>query len=182
VRVLTGLLLVLAVACGSPGGSDSSTLPVLDSAGGGFKTKISSVLDLQTAAASTPAPTAATKAALGQAGYSSGAERVFTRGDEFVTIVSFALSTDVDAGQFVEFEQASLKSTPAAVLYEDGSIPGSFGYDLSGGTRSGNRIVFCQGVWFAAHSTVYGVTDCAGSPRYPDLVESLALKQFRQAS
>ena len=42
-------------------------------------------------------------------------------------------------------------------------------------------MVFCQGIWFAAHATVYGVTDCAGSPRYPDLVESLALKQYRQA-
>lgn len=186
-RLAAGILLAFVVACSSPGGggggggTETSSLPLLDTAGTGFRIKLSSSLDLQAAAASTPAAAGATKTALSQGGYSAGGERIFTRGDEFVTVVAFSLSTDVDAGQFVAFERASLHP-PAVVVYDDGQIPGAFGFDLAGGTRTGNRTVFCQGVWFAARTTAYAVTDCAGSPRYPDLVEALALKQYRQAA
>src|SRR5207248_3234958 len=148
----------------------------------GLHAQLSSTLDLKAAGAATPAQPAATRATLSQAGFSAGTERIFTRGDEFIEILAFGFSTDVDAGQFVAFERSGLSSTRAAVLYADPSIPGSFVYDLSGGTRAGNRTVFCQGVWFAARTSAYEVTDCAGSPRYPDLVEAVALRQYQAAT
>jgi len=175
------LLVLLATACATPGSSSPSGPPTLDTMSG-FQSKLSSTLDLKAAAAATPAQPAATSSALSQAGFSAGTERIFTRGDEFIEIVAFGFSTDVDAGQFVAFERSGLTSSKAAVLYADPAIPGSFVYDLSGGTRAGNRTVFCQGVWFAAHTSAYEVTDCAGSPRYPDLVESVALRQYQSAS
>jgi hypothetical protein len=178
---LLGLAAVVLAACAAPGTSGPSGPTTLDSLSG-FQPKIGSTVDLKTAAAATPANPAAARDALRQGGFSAGTERVFIKGDEFVTVLAFAFSTDIDAGQFIAFERSALTSTPAAALYDDQAIPGSFGFDLAGGTRSGNRTVFCQGVWFVARANAYQVTDCAGSPRYPDLAESVALRQYRAAS
>lgn len=177
------LLAVLALAAcessnasGSAGGGD----PLLTGAGPGFTQKLDVTLDLDAASRATPAAAAATRSVLREQGFSKGAERVWTAGDEYVTALSLDLSTGFAAGAVVGFEAGRLRASPSVVVYPDGQIPGAEAFTLNGATRAGGRQTICEGVWYALGSAAYEVDDCAGAPRYPDFVLGLALKQYEE--
>jgi hypothetical protein len=183
-RLILALAAVALGACstpGSPSPSSSVSVPLLGGAGAGFTQKLDVGLDLDHAAAATPAATGPTRPQLRGQGYSGGEERVWTKGDEYVTLLEFELSTQVGAAAFVSFEAQQLSGALGATVYPDPQIPGAQAFDLAGQTRVGKRQTFCQGVWFPAGTAVFEVADCASSPRYPELTFSLALKQYKAA-
>ena len=147
-----------------------------------FQLAVDSGLSLSTASTATPAPPAATAAALRSAGFSAGQERVWSKGDEHVSDLILALDTEVDAAAFVQFEGKQIAASPAAATSADPQIPASVTFTLYGVTRQGSHQTFCQGVWFPAGARVFELTDCAGAPPYPNLVQGLAQQQFARAS
>jgi hypothetical protein len=185
-RVLAALAAAVALAaCSSAptssGGGTGGGPALLDQVGAKFTSKLDVNIDLDTAAKATPAAAAATRSALRDQGFSGGQERVWVNGDEYITVLELSLSTTVGAAQIVSFEQAQLHSALGANVYPDPQIPDAVAFDLAGQTRAGNRNAFCQGVWFPLGTAAYEVDDCAGSPRYPELVMALALRQYQLA-
>ena len=184
-RLLPAIAVAALAACtapGTPAPNASVTVQLVDKAGSGFSQKLDVGLDLDHAASATPAATAPTKSTLREQGYSGGEERVFTKGDEYVTVLEFDLSTQVGAAAFVSFETAQLNSSLGAKVYAYDQIPGAQAFDLAGETRAGKKDAFCQGIWFPAGSAAFEVADCASSPRYPDLAMAVAQSQYKEAS
>ena len=178
--LLLALLALAACDSSSASGTSGGASPLLTQAGAGFTQKLDVALDLDAASRATPAPAAATRSVLRDQGFSKGAERVWTEGDEYITALSLNLSTGFAAGTFVTFEAGQLRSSPSVVVYPDTQIPGAEAFTLNGATRAGGRQTFCQGVWYALGTAAYEVDDCADAPRYPDVALGLALKQFER--
>jgi hypothetical protein len=186
-----GAAAALLAACGDGSGVPSSAVPpsttgpasaLLEQPPAGFQLTLDSTLNLAQASIATPAGQAATATALRGAGFSGGQERVWSKSDEHVTALVLELDTDVDAAAFVQFEREQISASPAAAVSPDADIPASFTFALYGVTRQGSHQTFCQGVWFPAGSRAFELTDCAGAPRYPNLVEGLARQQFARAT
>lgn len=153
---------------------------LVNDAGPGFAQKLDAAMNLDAASKATPADAAATRSELRDQGFSSGEERVWTKGDEYVTVLDLGLSSSFAAATFVTFEEGQLRSSPSVVTYTDPRIPSSVAYTLNGQTRAGAHQTFCEGVWYSLGSAAYEVNDCASAPRYPDFVLNLANKQFTQ--
>jgi hypothetical protein len=189
--IALGVAAVLLTACGGGSGVPSSAVQPASTSGpagalltqppAGFQLTLDSSLNLSQASIATPAAQAATATALRGAGFSGGQERVWTKSDEHVTDLVLELGTDVDAAAFVQFEREQISASPAAAVSADAAIPASFAFTLYGVTRQGSHQTFCQGVWFPAGSRAFELTDCAGSPRYPNLVQGLAEQQAARA-
>lgn len=183
--LLLALAVVAAAACASPGSPSPSagvSVPLVARVGSGFGQKLDVPLDLDGASKATPAAAAPTRATLRGQGYAGGEERVFTQGDEYVTVLELELSTTVGAAAVVGFEAQQLGGSIGARVYPDQQIPGAQAFDLEGLTRSGGHQAFCQGVWFAAGTAAFEVADCSSAPRYPDLAFAVALQQSKQAA
>lgn len=181
---------MLLAACEGGSGTPSSAVQPASGPSGillpgpppGFASKIDSGLTLQTASAATPAQPGATQQALSSGGYSAGQERIWLKGSEYVTAIVLQFSTEVDAANFVRFELTQIGSSPAATESSYSAIPGAGAFSLYGLTRKGSTQSFCQGVWFAAAQNAFELMDCAGAPRYPDLVDKLAQQQYARAT
>lgn len=187
--LLAGALALLACGEGASGPSSSAVVgagsgeaALLISAPAGFGTRLDSGLSLQSASAATPAAPTATQQALRGGGFSSGQERVWTRGGEYVTDLVVQLSTDIDAAGFVRFEVGQIGASPAAQAGPLTSIPGASAFGLFGFTRQGSRQTFCSGVWFPYAREAFELLDCSGAPPYPNFVQTLAQQQYARVS
>ncbi len=185
--------LAALTACAGGMGGQSSAVAAQSSSGpaavlpeqppaGGFSMTLDVSLNLGNASIATPGAQAATAEALRAAGFSSGQERVWTKGAEHVTDLVLQLDTEIDTAAFVQFEAKQIAASRAATTSAFNAIPSGLAFSLYGFTRQGSQQTFCQGVWFPAGTRVFELTDCAGAPRYPDFVGGLARQQYARAS
>lgn len=132
----------------------------------GFTATVDQDVPVGTAARVLPTDPAPTGAILGTAGYRDGYNRVWTRGDESLSVLLFEFSTSIGPAQLVAFERENLRSHQAVTLFDDADLAGSQAFNLFGVPRSGSRQVFCQGVIFPVDRYLVVVDDCAGRPAY----------------
>jgi len=165
---LTALLLA---ACDSASSAGSGTTPapsgpLLSDAPQGYALDgaASGPLDLDAARVATIADPTALGTALARNGFDGGDENVWTAGQRYETDIVFRFRTAAQAAALLEVEHAAMQSGLGVVATPADGIPDSWAYTMFGATRQGNRSVFCQGVWFAAGSDLYGITTCAPTP------------------
>lgn len=139
-------------------------------------------LDLAAAASATPATPALTRSELDSDGFTQGAERIWTAGAEYVTVIELDVADKGAAQHLVDFEIGQLTTTHAAVTYAPGRPPGAQAFSFYGTTRAGAHTIFCQGVWFPVKASAYEVTDCDPQPRAANLALDLAQRQAAQAA
>jgi hypothetical protein len=155
---------------------------LLDRPPAGFKVAVDADLPISTAVSALSTDPGATRTQLSAFGYGGGAERVWTKGDEYVSDLVFALNSPVGPGSLISFVRSQLKPRAAVTLFDVGDEPGAQGFDLYGVSRVGNRQVFCQGVMLPLDRYMFQVTDCAGGPRYSAGPLGLGRTQYERAA
>lgn len=174
---------VLAVACSAgPTAPASTNSHLIANVSSLFHLNKDLQLDLAAAATATPATPALTRAELTNDGFAQGAERIWTAGAEYVTVIELDVADEGAAKHLVDFEIGQLTSTRAAVTYTPEQPKGAKAFSFYGTTRAGARTIFCQGVWFAIKASAYEVTDCDPQPRAANLALDLAQRQAAQAA
>jgi hypothetical protein len=164
------LAALLLAACdgasASPSATSTATGLLLPGAPQGYALDgaASGPLDLDAARVATLADPTVLGTALGRDGFGGGAENVWTQGSRYETDIVLRFHTAAQAEAVLEVEHAAMQSGLGVVAAPAESIPDSWAYTMFGATRQGNRSVFCQGVWFAAASDIYGITTCAPTP------------------
>jgi hypothetical protein len=155
---------------------------LLDRAPKGFKPGLDTGLPLSTAASALATDPDHTRTELGAFGYIEGAERVWTKGDEYVSVLAFEMTSTVGPGSLVAFIRDELGQRPSVTLFDYADAPGALGFNLFGLSRAGGRQVFCQGVVFPLSRYLFQVEDCAGGPRYSAAPLTLARGQYERAA
>jgi hypothetical protein len=181
---LAGSALLLA-ACddaSSPSSDPLASLLVVPPPTGYTQSDASGHLDLESAAASTPADPARLSRELSGDGFDHGWAQVWVKGGNFITYEVLRLRGAAQTSRVVALERSALQGAQGYVVTALQAVPGSVEYTMFGTTRSGGHDVFCQGVWFAVSRDVYGVTTCSPLPAGAAVVEQLATAQYGVAS
>jgi len=180
--VAAGVVLAACTTASTGGPSVTPKDLLLERAPTGFHQGLDTGLPLRNAASVLATDASRTGAQLSSFGYSDGAERVWTKGDEYTSALVFEFNSAVGPGNFVAFVRTELRPRSAVTLFDDGTIPGGQGFDLFGLSRTSNRQVFCQGAFFPVDRYMFQVEDCASGPRYAAGPLALARAQYERAA
>lgn len=175
---------VLLAACGgsSTPSDPLAALLVVPPPAGYSQDPASGRLGLEDAAASTPADAGTVSRELAGDGFDHGWARVWVNGGDFINFTVLGVGSPAAAARVVELERSALRSGQGYATTTLPAVPGSVEYTGFGGTRSGGKRVFCQGVWFSRGDDVFGVTTCSPVPAGGVDVEQLATAQYRAAA
>lgn len=183
------LVLVVCASCvggggGSGGSVDSTLFPILlDHVLPGFvlNADASGGLDLDAAAAASPAESRATRDALDSSGFAGGAARVWTMDDSFVSIVVDSFDHPVDAARFAQTLVGLLRAAKVVYVSPMDKVPAGWTYTLTGSTKAKMKPVFCEGAVFPVGTWVFDVRTCDPFPNSIERARQLGKQQYDRA-
>ena len=140
----------------------------------------SGAMDRDAAVNATIANASEKSAFLHRWGYQQGESRVWTKGNDYITVLVYDFSGEDGAKGLVVFELQQLSRTRGFAPFSVGEIPGGRGYVLSAASRKGGSL-FCQGVWFSRETRAFQVATCGALPNNSELAMQLATAQYKRA-
>lgn len=165
---LAGVAVLGLTACdsGAPAQPTPDTSLLLTAGPQGYvlNPNVPESLDLDAARVATIADPDTLGTALGRNGFSGGESRVWQQGQSYETDLVFTFHTAAQARTVLEVEHQAMTNGLGVVASPGGDIPDSWAYTMFGSTRQGNASVFCQGVWFATGTHLFGITTCGPNP------------------
>ena len=182
--VLLGCLLALTSCSTSDAGGQPLTPHdlLLDTAPSGFTGKVDTPLSIDSASSTLSTAPGPTKTQLSTLGYTDGAEKVSSSGDEYVVDLVFQFNSPVGPGSMVGFIRSQLATHAAATLFSDSDVPGAQAFNVYATTRAGGRQVFCEGAVFPLDLYMFLLEDCADGPRYAAGPLTLTRTQYVRAA
>ena len=181
-RTILLAVLCVAFACASRA-DDPLSEAILDSPPAGFKLvkgPASGEMDRDAAVNATIADPSEKSALLGRIGYQQGRSRVWSKGNDYITILVYDFSGADGAKRLVDFEIRQLDRTPGFAPFTMRQIPGSRAYVLSASSRKGGAL-FCQGAWFTVDTRAFSVATCGALPNNTELATRMAVAQYKRA-
>lgn len=157
---------------------------VLERVGSGYELvdpPASGPMDRDAAVTATIADAGAKSGLLERSGYLEGYSRVWTKRDDYVTILVYDFSGERGSRALVSFELKQLARTAGSVPFKVDEIPNARGYILSAVERADGDPLFCQGVWFPVATRAFAVNTCGKQPNAATLAVDLAVRQWRRA-
>jgi len=176
-------LAAVAAACAGQAGPDHAQSVLISSPPPGYAANgraSGPLAGVMPAAQLMPTGLTSASAALTADHFAGGYVQVFTKGQDFLTVIGLDFDSGGHAQAFQDFVIAQLKASGTVYTISDPQIPGSRLYTAVAPTRSGVTPVFCDGVWFTSGATGVDSVTCSPTPGYPDLAEQIAAVQYRQ--
>jgi hypothetical protein len=137
-------------------------------------------MDRDAAVNATIADASEKSAVLRRWGYQQGHSRVWTKGNDYITVLVYDFSGGQGARELMRFEIRQLALTPGSAPFSVREIPGSHGYVLSATKRKGGAL-FCQGVWFTLDTRAFSVASCGALPNNTETATRVAIAQYKRA-
>ncbi len=144
----------------------------------GMKLKLDVQQGIDEASRATSADPKRARDTLQSDGFRGGWARTWLKDDEDVQVLVFELGDAFRAADLATFQLKELSKGRGVVGFPLVGVPRGTAYSFSGVTRAGSKQVFCQGGWFVVNRFALNVTDCAGAPRYPNLVQEVAGREY----
>jgi hypothetical protein len=137
-------------------------------------------MDADEAVEATIADASEKSAYLRRSGFLGGYSRVWTSGDDYITILVHDFSGERGAKGLVEFELKQLAKTSGFEPFAVKDIAGARGYVLSATKKGTSDPLFCQGVWFTVDTRAFAVNTCGVQPNTTEIAHRLAVRQWKR--
>ena len=138
-------------------------------------------LSVDDASSASPADPTSVRNFLNNSTFQGGFERVWTHGDDFITDLIYQFGDGATAVRFMTLETEQIKSFKGDYTYPAPQLGNGQGFVLYSTTRSGDKSVFCNGVWFTVSNRAFQLLDCSVNPGGATRVLELAAQQYQQA-